>query len=137
MTKPRKPLALSIGAAVVGSAALTGVASGENPFELRDLPAGYLQIASNQAGQPGQAAGTAPASDKAMEGRCGEGKCGASMRSGAETTPAAADKAMEGRCGEGKCGASMRSGAKAAPAAADKAMEGKCGEGKCGSSMKK
>jgi uncharacterized low-complexity protein len=136
MTKSRKPLALSIGAAVVGSAALTGVANAENPFELRDLPSGYLQLASNGDGKAATPA-PAPAADKSMEGRCGEGKCGAGMRSGAEATPAAADKAMEGKCGEGKCGAGMRSGAKAAPAAADKAMEGKCGEGRCGSSMKK
>jgi uncharacterized low-complexity protein len=134
MTKSRKPLALSIGAAVVGSAALTGVANAKNPFELRDLPSGYLQLASNG---DGKAATPAPAADKSMDGRCGEGKCGAGMRSGAEATPPAADKATEGRCGEGKCGAGMRSGAEAAPAAADKAMEGKCGEGRCGSSMKK
>lgn len=116
MTKPRKPLALSIGAAVVGSAALTGVASAGNPFELRDLPAGYLQLASNG---DGKTATPAPAADKSMEGRCGEGKCGASMRSGAKPVPPA----------EGD--------AKPTAPAADKAMEGKCGEGKCGSSMKK
>lgn len=35
---------------------------------------------------------------KAAEGKCGEGKCGASMK------PAPAKAAMEGKCGEGKCG---------------------------------
>ena len=45
-------------------------------------------------------------SEKAAEGKCGEGKCGG-------------DKKKEGKCGEGKCGG-------------DKKKEGKCGEGKCG-----
>jgi uncharacterized low-complexity protein len=57
-----------------------------------------------------------------MEGKCGEGKCGASDES---------KDSGEGKCGasedktatEGKCGASDNSKDDA---------EGKCGEGKCG-----
>ena len=115
MTKPRKPLALSIGAAVVSSAALAGTATADSPFGMRDLAGGYLQLASSEDGKP---AGTTPADDKATEGKCGEGRCGASMRSAAKPAPAAegdakptappADKAMEGKCGEGKCGSSMK-----------------------------
>ena len=124
MNKKPSPLALTIGAAVVGSAALTSTASaGENPFALRDLGSGYLQLASNEAGAEGRCG----ASPKGKEGACAGAKTGA-----------AADKAMEGKCGEGKCGASMNMPAPeaATPAgAADKAMEGKCGEGKCGASM--
>jgi uncharacterized low-complexity protein len=116
MTKPRKPLALSIGAAVVGSA-LTTVATADNPFGMRDLKGGYLQLASSQGEQEGKAA--ASAGDKAMEGKCGEGLCGANMRAGAKTAPA----------GEGD--------AKPAAAATDKAAEDKGGEGKCGSSTRK
>jgi len=62
-----------------------------------------------------------------------EAKCGAGMKAGA------GKGAMEGKCGEGKCGADMKPAATPpAPKAADKAagkgaMEGKCGEGKCGS----
>ena len=58
MTKPRKPLALSIGAAVVGSAALANTATASNPFGMRDLPGGYLQLASSV---DGKAASTTPA----------------------------------------------------------------------------
>lgn len=117
MTKPRKPLALSIGAAVVGSAALANTATASNPFGMRDLPGGYLQLASSV---DGKAASTTPAVDKAMEGKCAEGRCAASMRSGTKAAPAA----------DGDV--------KPAAATTDKAAtEGKCGEGKCASSMKK
>lgn len=119
MSKHRKPLTLSIGAAVVGSAALTGIASADNAFGMRDLPGGYLQLASSPTADESKNAGSTSSGDKAMEGRCGEGKCGASMRSGTKPAPA----------GEGD--------AKPAAAAAEKAMEGKCGEGRCGSSVKK
>ena len=126
MNKKPSPLALAIGAAVVGSAALTGAANaGDNPFALRDLGNGYLQLASNEAGAEGRCG----ASPKGKEGACAGSKAGA-----------AADKAMEGKCGEGKCGASMNMPAPATttpPAAAGKAMEGKCGEGKCGANMPK
>ena len=124
MHKKPSSLALTIGAAVVGSTALTGVANaGDNPFALRDLGSGYLQVASNGAGAEGRCG----ASPKGKEGAC----------AGAKSSPAA-DKAMEGKCGEGKCGASMNMPAPATatpPPAAGKAMEGKCGEGKCGASM--
>jgi len=128
MHKKPSTLALTLGAAVVGSTALTGTASaGENPFALRDLGGGYLQLASNEGGAEGRCG----ASPKGKEGACAGAKAGA-----------AADKAMEGKCGEGKCGASMNMPAPTAaptatppPAAAGKAMEGKCGEGKCGASM--
>ncbi|HBS27112.1 MAG TPA: hypothetical protein DD827_08310, partial [Gammaproteobacteria bacterium] len=58
--------------ALAGSLAFSGAASADaNPFGLTDLSSGY-QVA--------------------MEGKCGEGKCGG-------------DKAKaEGKCGEGKCG---------------------------------
>lgn len=75
----------------------TGMAhAAGNPFALNALSQGYMVAAA----------------DKAQDGKCGEGKCGA--KSGA--------KAKDGKCGEGKCG-----GAKDI-----KAKDGKCGEGKCG-----
>jgi len=129
MHKKPSTLALTLGAAVFGSTALTGTASaGENPFALRDLGGGYLQLASNEAGAGAE--GRCGASPKGKEGAC----------AGAKGATPAADKAMEGKCGEGKCGASMNMPAPATtppPAAADKAMEGKCGEGKCGANMPK
>jgi len=126
MNKKPSPLALTIGAAVVGSAALTGTADArDNPFALRDLGGGYLQLAASETGAEGRCG----ASPKGKEGACAGSKAGA-----------AADKAMEGKCGEGKCGAGMNMPAptKTTPAdAAGKAMEGKCGEGKCGANMPK
>jgi len=115
MTKktPHSPVAAALGAALVGTlSAIHPAAASENPFGLRQLDRGYMQVAAAEG-----AAGSAE--DKAMaEGKCGEGKCGSDMAGG--------DKAMaEGKCGEGKCGSDMAGG--------DKAMaEGKCGEGKCG-----
>lgn len=86
-----KPLAAAMGAAL--TATVMGMSTGqasENPFGMTKLSGGYMVADAH----------------KGAEGKCGEGKCGAS-------------KAKEGKCGEGKCGA-------------DKAKEGKCGEGKCG-----
>ena len=68
---------LSIGAATVNAA--------ENPFAIKSLSSGY-QVAD---------------ADKAKDGKCGEGKCGADKK-------AAADKAKDGKCGEGKCSAEMK-----------------------------
>ena len=62
--------------------------------------------------------GVVLAEKRVDEGRCGEGKCGASSTS---------VKTEEGKCGEGKCGGD----------GAVKADEGKCGEGKCGESASK
>lgn len=85
-----------------------------NPFHMKDI-AGY-QVAD--AGK--------------IEGKCGEGKCGAK---GPEA------KKAEGKCGEGKCGAKGQDTMKAEGKGVEgkcgasnegKKAEGKCGEGKCG-----
>ena len=135
-----KPLALAVGAALVGGMALSGSA-----FAMTDLASGYMVSASHAAAEASCGA------DKKAEGSCGgdkkaaaEGKCG------------------EGKCGEGKCGVEMKdtdkdgkiSSAEFAAAhngdsskfaahdpnkdgfiTADEMKahkEGKCGEGKCG-----
>ena len=54
-----KPIALAVGAALVGGLALSASA-----FAMTDLSSGYM-VASAAAGEP-----------KAGEGKCGEGKCG-------------------------------------------------------------
>ena len=59
--------------------------------------------------------------DSHKQGKCGEGKCGASMKEKSRD-----GKCGKGKCGEGKCGASMK----------EKSRDGKCGEGKCGANMK-
>ncbi|MEY8205541.1 MAG: hypothetical protein RPR40_10780, partial [Bermanella sp.] len=83
-----KPLALAFGASLMASVATSTIAA-ENPFASQSLESGYKV---------------------AMEGKCGEGKCGGKAESSA--------KSAEGKCGEGKCGGKSKS------------AEGKCGEGK-------
>jgi uncharacterized low-complexity protein len=146
-----KPLALAVGAALVG-----GIALSASAFAMTDLSSGYMVAASQAPGEAGK---------KDAEGKCGEGKCGievmdtdkdgkvssaefAAKHDGDTSMFAAHDAnkdgfitadevkaAKEGSCGgdkkagEGKCG-----GDKAADKKEDKKadMEGKCGEGKCG-----
>ena len=129
-----KPLAIALGTAFVTTLAATPVANAaDNPFAMTNLSGGYMVAGSH-------------------EGKCGEGKCGAS-------------KAAEAKCGgnmakEAKCGMNMMDtdgdglvsedefmkGHKAMFSRKDansdgvidagemKMMEGKCGEGKCGAS---
>jgi uncharacterized low-complexity protein len=76
------PAAAIVGAALVGSLSAFNIASAaDNPFAVKSLESGYMQLA--EAG-----------SDKGTgEGKCGEGKCGSKTGG-------------EGKCGEGKCGGS-------------------------------
>ncbi|HEX5844274.1 MAG TPA: hypothetical protein VFY62_17495 [Pseudomonas sp.] len=92
----------TLGAALLSSAAFT-VQAASNPFAAQELSSGY-SLAEGE---------------KAAEGACGEGKCGAEMKAEGE------GKCGEGKCGEGKCGGAAKPDAKAEG-------EGKCGEGKCG-----
>jgi uncharacterized low-complexity protein len=88
-TQSKKPFAAALGAAFLASATLAPLASAaENPFQANSLSGGYNLAEKTET-----------------EGKCGEGKCGESMK-----------KAHEGSCGGEKAAAS----------------EGKCGEGKCG-----
>ncbi len=115
-----KAIALTLGASIVGSMASVQLASADsNPFAMQKLDSGY-QVA--------------------MEGKCGQGKCGANMMK--------KKKAKQGKCGEGKCGANkmkMKKAQKEGKCGANKMKmkktkkEGKCGaahmktkEGKCG-----
>jgi len=140
-----KPLALAVGAALVGGMALSASA-----FAMTDLASGYMVSASHAAGEA-----KCGADKKAAEGKCGakamammdadkDGKvsraeCAAhhdAMFTKADAnkdgyvTPVEADAMMksmhEGKCGEAKCGADKK------PAGDKAKMEGKCGEGKCG-----
>ena len=80
--------------AAIGAAGIAHAAG--NPFSLNTLPQGYMVAAA----------------DKAQDGKCGEGKCGAKKDT----------KAKDGKCGEGKCGGGE----------GGQGRDGKCGEGKCG-----
>ena len=71
MNKPctSKPLAVAIGAAVLGSTAAVGTSNAvDNPFEVTELSSGYMQLAEGKCGE-GKCGGK-------TEGKCGEGKCG-------------------------------------------------------------
>ena len=85
----RKPVALAIGAALVGTLAVAGAASA-SAFTVTDLAHGYSQFMGE-----GSCGG-----EKGKEGKCGEGKCGG------------ASKGAEGKCGEGKCGSNSKDGGK-------------------------
>ena len=104
MTTSTKAVALVVSSAFLLTIGAASVSAAENPFAIKSLSSGY-QVADNHA-------------DKAKDGKCGEGKCGDSMKK----TDA---KAKDGKCGEGKCGAEMQK-------TDAKAKDGKCGEGKCG-----
>lgn len=131
MSSNRKPIALTVGATLLGSVALAGPA-----FAMTDLASGYMQGAVLAEGNCG--------ADKAAEGKCGEGKCGvekmdtdgngavsqaefAAAHDGDASRFAGYDANNDGQLSadeikarhEGTCGA-------------DKGGEGKCGEGKCG-----
>ncbi len=107
--KSAKAVALAVTSAFVLSIGAASVNAAENPFAIKSLSSGY-QVTEHH--------------EKAKDGKCGEGKCGAEMKDGAKTDA----KAKDGKCGEGKCGAEMKDGAKTDA----KAKDGKCGEGKCG-----
>ena len=86
---------------------------------------GFISAAELMAHHADKAGAGAMMTDKAgMEGKCGEGRCGAA----ATKTDTPAKAASEGKCGEGKCGAGMMKTGTPPKAA----TEGKCGEGKCG-----
>ncbi len=115
MTKTQmKPLAVAFGASLLASVAATTVAA-ENPFASQSLESGYKVAMEGKCGE-GKCGGKSEHDAKSKEGKCGEGKCG-----GKDKT---VSKSAEGKCGEGKCGGKDKT--------ASKSAEGKCGEGKCG-----
>ena len=103
----KRNLAVAFGAALAGSMALAGQSQAfENPFSVKQLDAGYMQLAAKEA---------ACGSDKkAKEGSCGESS---KMKEGS----CGENKAKEGSCGENK-----------AMQHEVKVKEAKCGEAKCG-----
>jgi uncharacterized low-complexity protein len=104
MTTSTKAVALAVTSAFVLSIGAATVNAAENPFAIKSLSSGY-QVAEHH--------------EKAKDGKCGEGKCGAEMKDGAKTDA----KAKDGKCGEGKCGAEMKKDSA-------KAKEGSCGHDK-------
>jgi uncharacterized low-complexity protein len=82
-SKSAKAVALAVSSAFVLSVGATTLNAAENPFAIKSLSTGY-QVADHH--------------EKAKDGKCGEGKCGAEMKK------EGAEKAKDGKCGEGKCG---------------------------------
>ena len=151
MSCQKKPVAIAIGAALVGGLTLAGSA-----FAMQPLASGYMaasaSVAEGACGADKKAGEGSCGGDKAKaEGKCGEGKCGMDKMdtdkdgriSQAEFAAAhdndssmfgAHDTNKDGFIGademkahmEGKCGGDKAADKKAG-------MEGKCGEGKCGS----
>lgn len=86
--------------ALIGSALASSLAvnAAENPFSMKELASGYMQVA--EAG-------------KATEGRCGEGRCGAAMMKQPEMKCGAGmagmSSAPDQKAAEGKCAAKMGS----------------------------
>jgi uncharacterized low-complexity protein len=105
MKSSNKVVALAVSSAFALSISATTLNAKENPFAIKSLSSGY-QVADHH--------------EKAKDGKCGEGKCGAEMKK------EGAKEMKDGKCGEGKCGAEMKKeGVK-------EMKDGKCGEGKCG-----
>jgi uncharacterized low-complexity protein len=105
MKSSNKVVALAVSSAFALSISATTINAEENPFAIKSLSSGY-QVADHH--------------EKAKDGKCGEGKCGAEMKK------EGAKEMKDGKCGEGKCGAEMKKeGVK-------EMKDGKCGEGKCG-----
>jgi uncharacterized low-complexity protein len=102
--KKLKPVVNAMGAAFIASgAASMASADAQNPFEAKDLRAGYDLANYGQHGEKG---------GKDGEGKCGEGKCGEGK----------ADK--EGKCGEGKCGGDKKAAAEGETPAVSEAEAG-------------
>jgi uncharacterized low-complexity protein len=116
----KTPLAAAMGAALISTFAATVANAEANPFAMKELSSGYMQVAEMKCG----ASMGGMEKPKAAEGACAGNKA------------AAATKKVEGSCGEGKCGAMMKDG-KMKPG-----MEKVCGammkgkEGACGDKMK-
>lgn len=113
MSKKKSITTLSIAAstAFVASLAMANVANAaesSNPFAMKELSSGYMQLAEAKCGGKMEKEGKCGESKKMKkEGKCGEAKCGGAKKK----------MEKEGKCGEGKAKAKK---------------EGKCGEGKCG-----
>lgn len=113
-----KPASVALGTVLLTTLSVGSFAAENNPFVMKTLSSGYMQLASADDAKKNEQGGQSSTEQKkdGYEGKCGEGKCG------------------EGKCGskdemkknmEGKCGGKKVE------------QEGKCGEGKCGNSEKK
>ncbi|MCE7913725.1 MAG: hypothetical protein DYH15_03375 [Nitrosomonas sp. PRO4] len=88
-----KPVSLAVGTAFVTTLATSQLSAdtSANPFAMNELSGGYMQLAdASGTGKPDQDGKSADKKPE-KEGKCGEGKCGGSMK-----------KDMEDKSGESK-----------------------------------
>ncbi|MDP3590108.1 MAG: hypothetical protein Q8R54_06160 [Methylobacter sp.] len=119
----KTPLAAAMGAAFLSTFAATAANAEANPFGMTEMSAGYMQVAAADKAAE-MACGAAMGGmekPKAAEGACAGNK-----------KTDAAKPAVEGKCGESKCGAmmqdgKMKPGMEAACGAMMKGKEGSCG----------
>lgn len=90
--KIQTPLGIALGAALVGSLALSPAAGA---FQISDLDQAYERIDDHKKEEK---------KDKDKEGACGEGKCGEGKCGSEKDADTDTEKDKEGACGEGKCG---------------------------------
>jgi uncharacterized low-complexity protein len=139
-----KPLALAVGAALVGTFAISGTVNADaidSPFAMSSLSAGYM------LGEGEGSCGGDKGEEKEGEGSCGEGSCGgdkAEDKEGEGSCGEAGDKEGEGSCGEAgeKDGEGSCGGDKEGEGHDKEDAEGSCGEagekdgeGSCGSTI--
>ena len=130
-----KPLALAVGAALVGTFGISGTVNADSidsPFAMSSLSVGYM------LGEGEGSCGGDKGEEKEGEGSCGEGSCGGDKgeeKEGEGSCGEAGDKDGEGSCGGDKEGEGSCGGDKEGEGNDKEDAEGSCGEGSCGSSI--
>lgn len=107
-----KPVSIVLGTALVTSLVATNVVadSSANPFAMKELSGGYMQLASADNTGKTEQEGKCGGKKATQEGKCGEGKCGSKseMKQNMEGKCGGKKAEQEGKCGEGKCGGSKK-----------------------------
>lgn len=126
ITTKKTTIALAASAALSAGLALSPMmaSADTNPFASAELSSGYMQLAEGTCGANKAAADT----EKKVEGKCGEAKCGAERKAAMksankaahEATCGAEKKAAMKAAQEAKCGGEMKD-------KAQKMEEGTCG----------
>lgn len=84
-------LTVALGTALAASGSVNAAA---NPFEIKPLSGGYMQLTDAMPAE-GKCGGSKTA---------GEGKCGGTKAAAGSGDPGKSISVLEGKCGEGKCG---------------------------------
>lgn len=90
--KKIKTASLAVGAAFAATVLSPAAFAGGNPFAMHKLDSGYQVAAAD--------------TDKKVDGKCGEGKCGAKMKK--KEGKCGTDKKQDSKLDEGRCGAGKK-----------------------------